>query len=53
MGGRKDGWRNGWIGGRKDGYKGGVWVGFINTNDMYNNDVGKGVAQGCEAYEEK
>jgi hypothetical protein len=24
MGGRKDGWRNGWIGGRKDGYKRGV-----------------------------
>jgi hypothetical protein len=25
--------------------------GFININDMYNNDVGKGGAQGCEAYE--
>jgi hypothetical protein len=47
------GQRNGWIGGRKDGYKGGVWVGFINTNYMYNNDVGKGGAQGCEAYEVK
>jgi hypothetical protein len=23
-------------------YKGGVRVGFININDMYNNDVGKG-----------
>jgi hypothetical protein len=53
MGGRKDGWRNGWIGGRKDGYKGGVWVGFINTNDMYNNDVGKGVVYAYEAYEVK
>jgi hypothetical protein len=41
------GWgvRYGWIGGRKDG--------FININDMYNNDVGKGGAQGCEAYEVK
>jgi hypothetical protein len=27
--------------------------GFININDMYNNDVGKGGAQGCEAYEVK
>ena len=26
-----------------DTYKGGVRVGFININDMYNNDVGKGV----------
>ena len=26
-------------------------VGFININDMYNNDVGKGGAQGFEAYE--
>jgi hypothetical protein len=24
--------------------------GFISINDMYNNDVGKGGAQGCEAY---
>jgi hypothetical protein len=35
----------------------GGWVGlrvcFININDMYNNDVGKGGAQGCEAYEVK
>jgi hypothetical protein len=28
----------------------GLRVGFININDMYNNDVGKGGAQGCEAY---
>jgi hypothetical protein len=27
--------------------------GFININDMYNNDVGKGGAQDCEAYEVK
>jgi hypothetical protein len=27
--------------------------GFININDMYNNDVGKGGALGCEAYEVK
>jgi hypothetical protein len=31
----------------------GLRVGFINMNDMYNNDVGKGGAQGCEAYEVK
>jgi hypothetical protein len=38
----------GWVGGGMGG-----WVGFININDMYNNDVGKGGAQGCEAYEVK
>jgi hypothetical protein len=27
--------------------------GFININDMYNNDVSKGGAQDCEAYEVK
>ena len=32
---------------------GGQRYGFININDMYNNDVGKGGAQGCEAYEVK
>ena len=26
----------------RNGHKGGVRVGFININDMYNNDVGKG-----------
>ena len=39
----------------------GLRVGFININDMYNNDindmynndVGKGGAQACEAYEVK
>jgi len=28
-------------------------VGFININDMYNNDVGKGVVYAYEAYEAK
>jgi hypothetical protein len=45
--GRKDGWRNGWIGVM------GLRVGFININDMYNNDVGKGVVYAYEAYEVK
>ena len=36
--------RYGWIGLR---------VGFININDMYNNDVGKGVVWADEAYEVK
>jgi hypothetical protein len=40
-----DRWVEGWVGGRVGG--------FININDMYNNDVGKGGAQGCEAYEVK
>jgi len=51
----------GWVGlqklitvlGRFDTYKGGVRVGFININDMYNNDVGKGVVYAYEAYEVK
>ena len=33
--------------------KGGVRVGFIYINDMYNNDVGKGVVYAYEAYEAK
>jgi hypothetical protein len=40
---------SGWVGlqwitdlDMRNGYKGGVRVGFININDMYNNDVGKG-----------
>ena len=40
----------GWVGLQKlitdldmrNGYKWGVRVGFININDMYNNNVGKG-----------
>ena len=43
----------GWVGLQKlitdldmrNGHKGGVRVGFININDMYNNDVGKESAQ--------
>ena len=31
----------------------GLRVGFININDMYNHDVGKRGAQGCEAHEVK
>ena len=27
----------------------GLRIGFININDMYNNDICKGGAQGCEA----
>ena len=37
----------------RNGYKGGVRVGFINLNDMYNNDVGKGGVRVYEAYEVK
>jgi hypothetical protein len=33
--------------------KGVVWVLFININDMYNNDVGKGGVRVYEAYEVK
>ena len=51
----------GWVGLQKlitdldmrNGHKGGVRVGFININDMYNNDVGKGVVYDYEAYEAK
>jgi hypothetical protein len=35
----------------RNGHKGGVRVGFININDMYNNDVGKGGAYAYEAYQ--
>ena len=31
----------------------GLRVDFININDMYNNDVGKGVVYAYEAYEVK
>ena len=37
----------------KNGYKGEHRVGFININDMYNNDVGKGVVYAYEACEVK
>ena len=50
MGGLVVGGMGGWVGlqklitvlGRFYPYKGGVRVRFININDMYNNDVGKG-----------
>ncbi len=56
--GLRNGWMGGWVGLQKlityldmrNGYKGGVRVGFININDMYNNDVGKG---GVRVYEVK
>ena len=47
MGGRADGMGLGMGGGM------GLRVGFININDMYNNDVGKGVVYTYEAYEAK
>ncbi len=31
----------------------GLMVGFINIYDMYNNDVSKRGARGCEAHEVK
>ena len=54
--GFRDGRRNGWAGGRMGlGMGGGLGlrVGFININDMYNNDVGQGVVYAYEAYEAK
>ena len=41
MGGGRDGWVGGWVEGWVGGGMG-LRVGFININDMYNNDVGKG-----------
>jgi hypothetical protein len=35
----------------RNGYKGGLRVGFININEMYNNDSGQGGARVCEAHE--
>jgi hypothetical protein len=55
MGGRRDGWvacGMGWFVEWVDGVMG-LRVGFININDMYNNDVGKGVVYAYEAYEVK
>ena len=50
----------GWVSGGMGGWVGlgmgggmGLRVGFININDMYNNDVGKGVVYAYEAYEAK
>jgi hypothetical protein len=58
---RVGGGMGGWVGVQKlitdldmrKGHKGGVRVGFININDMYNNDVGKGAVYAYEAYEAK
>ena len=47
-----DGWAEEWVDGGM-GLRVGLRVGFININDMYNNDIGNGGAQGCEAYEVK
>jgi len=53
--GRRNGRRNGWVDGMGLGMGEGMGlrVGFININDMYNNDVGKGVVYAYEAYEAK
>jgi hypothetical protein len=55
MGGRRDGWVACGMGGFVEWVDGvmGLRVGFININDMYNNDVGKGVVYAYEAYEVK
>jgi len=47
--------RYGWVDGMGLGMGEGMGlrVGFININDMYNNDVGKGVVYAYEAYEAK
>ncbi len=43
-----DGWAEEWVDGGM-----GLRVGFININDMYNNDVCKGGVYAYEAYEVK
>jgi len=48
MGRRRNGWAEEWV-----AVVMGLRVGFINKNDMYNNDVGKGVVYVYEAYEVK
>ena len=50
MGGRVGGWDGMGLG---MGGGMGLRVGFININDMYNNDVGQGVVYAYEAYEAK
>jgi hypothetical protein len=53
------GWVGGWVDGVMRGFAEwvdgvmGLRVGFININDMYNNDVGKGVVYAYKAYEVK
>ena len=48
-------WVDGVMGGFEEWVDGvmGLRIGFININDMYNNDVGKGVVYAYEAYEVK
>jgi len=52
-----DGWSVGeaWVDGMGKAWVDGMGlrVGFIYINDMYNNDVGKGVVYAHEAYEAK
>jgi len=48
MGGWVVGGMGRWVGGGM-----GLRVGFININDMYNNDVGQGVVYTYEVYEAK
>ena len=55
-----DRWVEGWVGGGMGGWMGGrmgggmgLRVGFININDMYNNDVGKGEVRVYEGHEVK
>ena len=51
MGGRRDGFKD-WVDGVMGGCVG-LRVGFININDMYNNDGGQGGPRLCEAPEVK
>ena len=56
MGGWAEEWVDGWMGWVYFFLMGGgmgLRVGFININDMYNNDVGKGVVYAYETYEAK
>ena len=55
LGWEGEGLRYGRMGGFAEWVDGvmGLRVGFININDMYNNDVGKGVVYVYEAYEAK
>jgi hypothetical protein len=59
VGGGMGGWPVGWVVGGMGGFAEwvdgvmGLRVGFININDMYNNDVGKGVVYAYETYEVK
>jgi hypothetical protein len=42
----------GWVDGGMGGWVG-LRIGFININDMHNNDVGKGGVYAYEAYQIK